>query len=433
MEIMMAKKYSLTPEHRAQFAPWAQRWIANAMSTKAMDDEDRAAMRAAIKGLYEAANLEPPPPNRVVFVPSPLVGNIAAGFAAAIWWLRDNATLAATRDATMAATRDATGDATLAATRDATADATEAATEAATRDATMAATWAATGAATAAATRDATLAATRDATLAATRDATGAATRAATAAATEVATRDGEQAGWAVNVAVSFSRRHFLFLLKCAQSSWRMRNPGNHWSGWVAYLSFFRHVAKLDLPIYDRFRHYEAATIHGSWRWMHPKFCIVSDRPASIKIDHLRRPHCEDGPSHEWRDGWRLYHWHGQRVDPDIIERRHEITPTMIRAEKNAEMRRVLTEIYAHVHGPGKIIQDMGAKLLSEDTAQDRPRRLYEVDGGRFIHVINGSLEPDGSRREFFLGADPDARTPHDAIAASYGRPARRYREAVRT
>jgi hypothetical protein len=361
----MGKKYELTPEHRAQLKPWADKWIANAMSTKAMDDEDRAAMRAAIKGLYEAANLEPPPPNRIVFVPSPLVGNIAAGFAAAIWWLRDNATTDATADATAAATWDATWD--------------------------------------------------------------------ATADATAAATRDGEQTGWAVNVAVSFSRRHFLFLLKCPQSSWLMRNPGNHWSGWVAYLSFFRHVAKLDLPIYDKFRHYEAATIHGSWRWMHPKFCIVSDRPASIKIDHLRRPHCEDGPSHEWRDGWRLYHWHGQRVDPDIIERRHEITPTMIRAEKNAEMRRVLTEIYAHVHGPGKIIQDMGAKLMSEDTAQDRPRRLYEVDGGRFIHVINGSLEPDGTRREFFLGADPDAKTPHDAIAASYGRPARRYREAVRT
>ena len=62
-----------------------------------------------------------------------------------------------------------------------------------------------------------------------------------------------------------------------------------------------------------------------------------------------------------------------------------------------------------------------------------RPRRLYNVDGARFIHVINGSLEPDGTRREFFLGADPDAATPHEAVAASYGRPAAAYREAVRT
>jgi hypothetical protein len=93
-----------------------------------------------------------------------------------------------------------------------------------------------------------------------------------------------------------------------------MANGGNHWSGWVAFLSFFRHVAKLDLPVYEKWKHYENAAIHGSWRYMHPKFCIVSDRPEFIKIDENRRPHCESGPSHQWRDGWKLYHWHGVAV-----------------------------------------------------------------------------------------------------------------------
>ncbi len=53
-----------------------------------------------------------------------------------------------------------------------------------------------------------------------------------------------------------------------------------------------------------------------------------------------------------------------------------EITPAMIKAERNAELRRVLTEIYAHVHGAGRIIQDMGARLVAEDTAQGRKRRV---------------------------------------------------------
>ncbi len=44
----MMTKYSLTPEHRAQLKPWADRWIANAMSTKPMDDHDREQMRSAI-------------------------------------------------------------------------------------------------------------------------------------------------------------------------------------------------------------------------------------------------------------------------------------------------------------------------------------------------------------------------------------------------
>ncbi|UXR63412.1 SLC13 family permease [Bdellovibrio bacteriovorus] len=84
------KKYTLTEEHRALLKPHADKWIANAMSTKAMDDHDREEMKKAIKGLYEAAKMTPPPENRIVFVPSPFVARFAGGFAAAIWWLRKN-------------------------------------------------------------------------------------------------------------------------------------------------------------------------------------------------------------------------------------------------------------------------------------------------------------------------------------------------------
>ena len=114
-------RYEITPEHRAQLKPWADKWIANAMSTKPMDDEDRAAMRVAIRGLYQAAGLKPPPDERIVFVPSPFVARVAGGFAAAIWHMRKTgqpaATEAATWDATEAATWDATRAATEAATR----------------------------------------------------------------------------------------------------------------------------------------------------------------------------------------------------------------------------------------------------------------------------------------------------------------------------
>ena len=84
------KKYELTEEHRAQLKPHADWWIKNALSTKAMDDHDRSEMRKAIKGLYESANLVPPPDERIVFVSSPFVARFAGGFAAAIWWLRNN-------------------------------------------------------------------------------------------------------------------------------------------------------------------------------------------------------------------------------------------------------------------------------------------------------------------------------------------------------
>ena len=169
------RKYKLLPEHEARFPEWRDRWIANAMSTDAMTDEDRAACVEAVHGMYAAAKL--PPPKHVVFVPSPFVLAFAGGFAAARWHVFKGTT---TRTATDAATRDATE----AATRDATWAATWAATEAATRDATRDATWAAKWAATDAATRDATWAATDAATSVATRDETEAATWAATWAAT---------------------------------------------------------------------------------------------------------------------------------------------------------------------------------------------------------------------------------------------------------
>ncbi|HET7037190.1 MAG TPA: hypothetical protein VFI42_16005, partial [Thermomicrobiaceae bacterium] len=235
------KLYELTPAHRKQLKPWADKWIANALNTIPMDDADRDAMKAAVNGLHAAANLDPP--ERIVFCASPIGAAIAASVASGVHYLRDNpdqhvrlfrrplsesdlrsaiapavafvvrhgmhramtldllpspeakkttkidaATYAATSAATSDATRAATSAATSDATRDATVAATSAATRDATRDATSDATDAATYAATSAATRDATDAATSDATRAATYAATSDATRAATSAATSDAT-----------------------------------------------------------------------------------------------------------------------------------------------------------------------------------------------------------------------------------------------------
>src|SRR5690606_35191286 len=122
----MKKRYSFNdhPEHKKELSPWADKWIHNAMSTKPMDDKEKAICREAVKGLYRSANLDPPPDHRIVFVSSPFIMRFAGGFAAAIWHKRKTgpinanaedlaAALAVGRDATY----DATGDAALAATR----------------------------------------------------------------------------------------------------------------------------------------------------------------------------------------------------------------------------------------------------------------------------------------------------------------------------
>jgi len=63
----MNTKYTLTEAHRARLPEWRDKWIANAMSTAPMTDEDRQACREAVIGMYAAAGLPAP---RVVFAMS---------------------------------------------------------------------------------------------------------------------------------------------------------------------------------------------------------------------------------------------------------------------------------------------------------------------------------------------------------------------------
>jgi hypothetical protein len=427
------KKYSLRPEHEARFAEWRDKWIANAMSTRAMDADERATVRAAIAGMYESAGLEPPPSDRIVFVPSPFVARFAAGFASWIWHKRsaatDAATYAATDAATVAATRAATDAATRAATRAATGDATGAATDAATRAATddatraatVAATRAATDAATVAATRAATGDATRAATVAATDDATDAATYAATVAATDQNAKWFRMGGCSESDMEGLSERifpgHRKAMLECAYKSWRMLNGGNQWSGWVAYLSFFRHVVGLPID-YSKWDHYEKAAEHSGPRYIHAKFCIVSDRPEVLLVDEQNRPHCTTGPFCRWLDGSALYAVHGVRVPWTVIEHRDQLTVAQIDKEQNAEIRRVMMELY----GEAKYLKDSGAMPIHSDSFGVLFRK--EIPGDEplvMVRVENSTPEPDGHRKTYMIRVPPTTETAHAAVAWTFG------------
>ncbi len=406
-----AKKYELTEEHKAQLKPWADKWIANAMRTRPMDDEDRAAMRVAIKGLYEAAGKTPPPDHRIVFVPSPFVARFAGGFAAAIWYLRKTgklpATNAATDAATSAATDAATSAATDAATRDATRDATYAATYAATRDATRDATSAATDAATSDATRDATDAATDAATYAATRAATDAATRDATDAAKKALRAEKAITGrlggdkW-----FRYPTESIVLLaktigvgalgLQCAERAYAMWQGGNQWSAWTAFISFFRHVAKLGID-YSKWQHWEAATVHGSYRVMHEEFCIVSDFPTTLTVDAQNRPHCDTGPFSAWADGTALYALHGVRVPEWTVETPvDQIDPKLVLGLTNTEERyAVMRRVGIH-----RFMEALKAEVLDTD---GKYRLLYiDIEGTKMGPYLFMSCPSTG--REFLEG-----------------------------
>ena len=390
------KKYGLTPEHRAQMEPWRDKWIANAFSTKAMDDGDREAMRVAIRGLYKAANLVPPPPERMVFVPSPFVARFTGGFAAAIWWLR--------RQRPTSSKRAATWEATVAATGAATGDAVD--------EATLAATWGATVAATVAATRDAV--------------------DEASALVATPNTPDLSQ--WFTGVsavemrklAVAIASEHAQFLLGCAHNAGNMWNGGNQYSGDVAWLSFFRYVAQLPLD-YSKWQHYEAACVHSGPRVMHAEFCIVSDRPIVLKVDGQNRPHCEDGPFCAWRDGSALWAINGVRVPAWVVTNPERITVQHVQQEQNAEIRRVLLERY----GYERFVLDSGAKAVHSDDFGTLYRTEFPDEPLVCVSVLNSTPEPDGSTKRYTIRVPPDTATAHAAVAWSFGLKPSEYRPVI--
>ena len=376
----------ITDEEKRKLDDHTALWIKRAMRTAPIEPSK---ITEAVEGLYAAANLKLP---RVVVVPSPFVMAMAGGAAAAIWHRRKNgmkttatydATDDATYDATYVATYDATDDATDDATRVATDDATRVATDDATRDATYVATDDATRDATRVATRvatyDATDDATYDATYVATYDATDDATRDATRVATYVATYDATYVATyvatddatddatrvatddatyvatddATRVATDDATRDATddatrdatrvatdgLTARCQRAWWRMYQGGNMWAAYDAYLTAGRDVLRLNLPCHEHYKHWENAAIHGGFRIMHEEFCMVSDFPEILGVDENNQPHSETGPSHRWRDGFSIYHWHGTRVPAHWIESKETLDPTEVLRTENVEQR----------------------------------------------------------------------------------------------
>ena len=117
------------------------------------------------------------------------------------------------------------------------------------------------------------------------------------------------------------------------------------WAAHEFYVTACRDILDLDPPHPNSYACWEQAAVHGSVRILHDEFCIVSDFPEIILKDQQNRPHSQTGPSHRWRDGWTLYHWHGTRVPAKWIEDKTSLTPTIALSQTNLELRRAACEI----------------------------------------------------------------------------------------
>lgn len=69
----------------------------------------------------------------------------------------------------------------------------------------------------------------------------------------------------------------------------------------------------------------ELARFSGPWV-MHPKFCVLTDRPTVLHINHGGMLHSESGPACRWQDGTRIYALKNVRTKSSFVDRPDEET-----------------------------------------------------------------------------------------------------------
>ena len=165
---------------------------------------------------------------------------------------------------------------------------------------------------------------------------------------------------------------------------------------------------------YSKFAHYEATAIHGGPRFMHEKFCIVSDRPEFVKKDEQNRPHCLTGPHMRWRDGAEIYTERGTKVPASWINDPSSLDPKTALTWTNVEQRRVAAEII----GWKRVLESVSARVVDEDI-DSSIGTLLEADlpdapGSKFLRVRCGT------GRTFVLPVPNEMRTALQANAWTY-------------
>lgn len=188
---------------------------------------------------------------------------------------------------------------------------------------------------------------------------------------------------------------------------------GSLWASWCAYVSFMRDVMKWENPILEQFTIDEELTLSCGWIWWHESILVISDRPKSIHMDAKNNLHNENGPAILYRDGWGIYSWHGVTIPAEYVEDRSFITPERIRKERNAELKRVMLEIY----GYDRWISEIGAKILHQDTFGI----LYSIDHGDNLPPTRlVAVDDPSTSHRYFLKVHPDIKTARAAVASTF-------------
>ncbi|WP_243727649.1 DUF6745 domain-containing protein [Actinocrispum wychmicini] len=218
---------------------------------------------------------------------------------------------------------------------------------------------------------------------------------------------------------------------------------GQHDVDWIAQFDVIRQVLGARIPA-DDVAHAELwSTLARSCGWWVPResTCVVVERPCVVRTEPVPgslhgelRLHTENGPAMSYSDGWAVHSWHGMRVPSWVVE---GPTVDLIAAEPNIEVRRCAIE---HLGWPAFIAQ-AGLALVGQAADPGNPGselRLYDLPyqrwgtSTRLLLAVNGSVERDGTRRQYGLRVPPWFNDPIDAAGWSYGLTGAQYAQLQR-
>ena len=484
----------LTSEEKKLMEEVSRKWVRIAMRTDPIEPEK---ITPAIQALYRAAGTEC---KRIIIASSPLAMAMAYGAAAWIWYAKKNPDAdsgleigemvrrATQVSSSMSASRTAPLYAQIASaishelaldTYAATARATSLVADTV-RDATLST----LGEVTRTSVYEATSARQGDTVLAATRDAMRNASYLTMSTGLFIEVYDAAILG-AVHQTVTLRVTTSLNLevlnpegeafqachkiageggLLCAQKWYTNFQAGNMETQTSAYAEAVRDILKLSLPTPEKYQAWNDCAEHGGPRILHEEFCMVSDFPAQIHRDEQNRLHNANGPSIEWRDGWKLYHIHGVPVTRQIVEEPQTLAVNQIDEEGNAEVRRVMIERLGAEH----YLTKSNSKPISRDAYGVLYRREALGDEPFVaVKILNSTPEPDGELAEeqavaifgkeavqkrldamrlvghfvpksprfktYMLRVPPTMASAHEAVAWTFGKTKQTYKPRIET
>lgn len=163
---------------------------------------------------------------------------------------------------------------------------------------------------------------------------------------------------------------------------------------------------------------------HAGWWWPFEKAVVICERPVELHRDEAGRLDRGDGPALAFPDGFALHAWRGMPVPADFLAGLAALTPERIRAEENAELRRVMLEFY----GYDRYLTESDARPVHRDETGVLWRiALADDEDVTMVEVVNSTPEPDGTHKTYWLRVPPTTRTAKEGVAWTFGLDAEAY------